>query len=495
MPIFNSYTFLVSVLALCPLFALAETVDTNAWLDDYSTMKQALQQRYSNLTWFASVEGGIDLPELDRQTLIGLKAATRDQDARDIMRNFVRSFHDGHFYMIKAPKLPPPAPDESSALKFSRNDAEGGCRALNYKPVRDSALSLPFDSLTGFGVISDGTGLPFRAGILTIGSPELSIGIVRIPEFTSNHLAFCLEAWRQNEVWDSDGKFIYKKFESLVRNLWYTGLVELLNKFKTAKVAAVLVDIGHNYGGDDSGDIAARLFTNIPLYSSSLWMSQDTEASSPYFDEVIGTLKYTLELNPSSHELKQSLSYFIEQKEKLSQSCALDWVWHERRAWGSDSCQRLVEAGSAGGPLAYLEPDTIPNEDLARSLHWPLLVKSMWGTWTGALYVLTDQKTYSSAEMFAATLQNNGAAKIIGNRTGGSGCGAMNLTKPLVLPHSGLRFNVPNCVRMRADGTNEVAGVSPDIPILLGEDDSPTKKAQRTVEELYGDLTRGSARR
>ena len=106
----------------------------------------------------------------------------------------------------------------------------------------------------------------------------------------------------------------------------------------------------------------------------------------------------------------------------------------------------------------------------------------------GPLFVLTDNRTYSAAEMFAAVLQNNGAAKIIGARTGGDGCGFMNDPAPVSLAHAGLRFRVPNCVRMRADGTDEVAGVIPDLPVLPTAGESTRAQALRVIDTVRGSL-------
>jgi hypothetical protein len=400
----------------------------------------------------------------------------------------VSSFHDGHFSRLREPSPQATTREKSATLAYSRQDAAGGCEALGYGPVRATRLSLPFDSFSGFELISDGAGRHFRAGILTSGSPELRLGIVRIPEFEDNYRALCLETWGRNEVWNQDGNFIVGALRRAVGQGWYAALADLLRKFKTAGVAAVVVDIGNNSGGGDSGDIAARLFTSMPLRSAPLWMSQNEEASTPYFDEQITALRRALELDPESKQGQQSLSWLTSQKEKLAQPCALDWVWRERRAWSSETCRRLVEAGSAGGPQAYLSPNTVTDARVAQRLHWPALVTPMWGIWTGPLYVLTDGKTYSAAEMFAAVLRNNDAAKIVGNQTGGDGCGFMNSTKPLVLPYSGLRFRVPNCVRMRADGTDEVAGVRPDIAIPLRDGENASTRAQRTLDGIQADL-------
>jgi len=164
------------------------------------------------------------------------------------------------------------------------------------------------------------------------------------------------------------------------------------------------------------------------------------------------------------------------------------WVWRERRHWADEPCRRLIEAGSAGGPVAYIASNSLTGSKVAEQLHWPAKIWPLWGTWTGPLYVLTDNRTYSAAEMFTAVLQNNHAAKTVGVPTGGDGCGFMNHVEPLELPHSHLRFQIPNCVRMRADGTDEVAGVAPDIPVLPTEQESARARAARALRSISDDV-------
>jgi hypothetical protein len=216
-------------------------------------------------------------------------------------------------------------------------------------------------------------------------------------------------------------------------------------------------------------------------------MVQDPGAAGAYFDEQLDALGQAATTDAKAKALvDQSLAVFTAGKSRLSdRSCTMDWVWHERRAWSAQACRRLVAAGSAGGPLDWLAPGVVNDLDLASTLHWPARVATLWGAWTGPVYVLTDNRTYSSAEMFAAVLQNNRAARTIGVRTGGDGCGFMSTPDPLVLPHSQLRFRVPNCVRLRADGTDEVAGVAPDLPVPV------TDGAARVLEVLAADVKRG----
>ena len=63
----------------------------------------------------------------------------------------------------------------------------------------------------------------------------------------------------------------------------------------------------------------------------------------------------------------------------------------------------------------------------------------------------------------------NGAATVIGERTYGAGCGFLDGGLPLELPDSGLEVWMPDCVRLRIDGTNEIEGIEPDVPIAWSE--------------------------
>jgi hypothetical protein len=94
------------------------------------------------------------------------------------------------------------------------------------------------------------------------------------------------------------------------------------------------------------------------------------------------------------------------------------------------------------------------------------------------LFVLVDAGTASASEYFAAVLRDNNAARIIGARTMGAGCGYIDGGGEFVLPRTGLRVRVPNCVRIRKDGTNERAGIRPDIEL---SSDSPGGDRARQV--------------
>lgn len=89
------------------------------------------------------------------------------------------------------------------------------------------------------------------------------------------------------------------------------------------------------------------------------------------------------------------------------------------------------------------------------------------GHWTGPLYILVDQDTGSASEDFAAWLQQNGIAVVIGERTAGAGCGYVNGGGRIRLRAGPYDVMAPNCARFLTDGSNEIEGIKPDREIVM----------------------------
>ena len=115
------------------------------------------------------------------------------------------------------------------------------------------------------------------------------------------------------------------------------------------------------------------------------------------------------------------------------------------------------------------------------------------GVWAGPVIVLVDQETWSAAEEFAAVLQDNKAAVIIGARTGGAGCGHTNGGTPTTLRNRGAILKLPDCVRFRADGSNEVRGIIPDETVAIRADDGAQFRANLIAEKLPQAIARARA--
>jgi hypothetical protein len=466
---------------------VAAPFDRAAWQQDYAQLKQALEQGYANLAWKASGAGGVDLPALDRATNEALARAASDAQAIDAIRAFVAGFHDGHFSELPYRAAAPGPAVEPADAKLTPIDAAGGCAALGFASTGSVAFTLPFERLPGFRLVSDGLGSTFRTGTLSRAGAQ--IGVIRIQAFRARAFpAACLRSWAA--LWRK-GKPVTA---DAAANQWFADLVEAIRALRQAGATALVIDIGNNSGGDDSGDWAARLFTDRPVRSSRLLMV-DAPVSAGYFDEQIESLGKALAGKSSAEgkkALSEALAFFTRQKQAIGQQrCDLSWSWHEQRPWSPTGCNRLVAAGYAGGYSAGLTKGAFGDEDLAGTLSSASMIEEWYAAWTGPTYVVTDQRSYSAAEMFAAVMQDNRIAKIVGARTGQDGCGFMTDGPPLVLTHSRLRFRMPNCLRLRADGSNEEAGITPDIPILPTEKESDRARADRAVAAIAADIARG----
>jgi C-terminal processing protease CtpA/Prc len=113
--------------------------------------------------------------------------------------------------------------------------------------------------------------------------------------------------------------------------------------------------------------------------------------------------------------------------------------------------------------------------------------------WKSTLILLVVSETWSAAEQFTALLQDNGAAVVIGKRTGGAGCGHLNRNDPILLTQSKAKLELPNCVRVRKDGSNEVSGVVPDVSTGVRSNDGPAFAGHLTIARLPEAVERANA--
>ncbi len=487
-------TFAAIALLPAVLFAPASaaTFNRQAWQEDYAFLKTALEQRYANLAWFAAPQSGVNLPALDQRTRRLLTTAEDDDMARAALTAFIGGFHDGHLSSAGAvlqPKITPalalPKPD------YSAMNASQACAAMGYAPARGVAFSLPFESLPGTVLESDGLSRAHRAG--TVTAPDgTRFGVLRIAQFRQQYAspAACIEAWtaRQTKGLAIDANAVRAE----ANDAWMATLAAQLRHFREQQVAAVIVDVGGNSGGNDTGDWAVRLFTGSDVHSARLMMSAAPLAAL-YFDEQLDGLHKAQEEHDATPQaqaaLAEAVAAFEARKAGIAaRACDLSWVWNEQRPWQPSGCSRLIDAGYASGQASYLPARAFGNQNIASSIYWAAEVDALRGAWNGAVYVLTDSGTASSAEMFTALMKDAAGARTVGRTTSGDGCGFMADVPPVQLPNSRLRYRMPNCVRLRADDSNEVAGVKPDLPVLPSEGENDRARAWRLLDTVATDL-------
>ncbi|WP_082107349.1 S41 family peptidase [Chromobacterium vaccinii] len=464
--------------------------DRQAWLQDYRLLKLELEKRYSHLAWMASPGSGVNLPALDRQAQAMLARARDNAEARQAILYFQNGFRDGHFSSIKPVTEPSSAAAEPPKRDLSRDNALDGCASLGYVNGNGGAFSLPFETLPGVRLTADGLALPMRSGIADLGAAG-KLALLRIPSFNPrNYPQLCQQAWQamleRGDRLDPD-----KLFTDIMR-AWYRETAQRLRELRSAGARALIVDIGDNPGGNDSGDAMSRLLGSGPVRSAPLWLARSPQGEA-YLREWIENLSAGLPPEATAEDkavLQPFLDAFRAQASQLRQAPPVDmsWVWREQRAFDPGAARsRLVQVAYASGAVDHLEPGRY-SKIVSEALFWPAQSFGSQGAWQGPVYLLTNGQTYSAAEMFAAVSRDNRLAKTVGQRTGGDGCGFMSKMQPLVLPHSGLSFRIPDCVRLRADGSDEVAGIAPDLPVSAAPGESRRAMAQKTLLAIAADL-------
>ena len=148
------------------------------------------------------------------------------------------------------------------------------------------------------------------------------------------------------------------------------------------------------------------------------------------------------------------------------------------------TCAWLGEGFSVTEPLASADANELRGKPWAKDVFIPMKYPFDEGLWRGPLMVLVDGATASSAEEFAAVLQDNRAASVMGLPTAGAGCGFTDGNEQLKLHYSGATLTIPDCVYIRSDGTNEVRGVVPDLLIGFRRSDSARLRSADVLAHL-----------
>jgi hypothetical protein len=167
--------------------------------------------------------------------------------------------------------------------------------------------------------------------------------------------------------------------------------------------------------------------------------------------------------------------------------CDVSPLWSGERP----ACSWLGKGFYATGLLASADPAALRGKPWAPLLFSPMEFPYAEGVWRGPLIVLMDRGVGSAASEFAAELQDNRAAVLMGEPSGG-GCGHTDGGTPTILQNSKAVLSVPDCARFRADGTNEAMGIQPDVLVGFMAEDGPHLQAKRFLAHLPEAVDRAS---
>jgi hypothetical protein len=320
-----------------------------------------------------------------------------------------------------------------------------------------------------------------------------SVGVVRIAEFSERRYPDVAEtAWEgfRATIGDTCDTRCQWDFRQRVAEELVAFLAEWAHVLQDAGASALLIDITRNGGGTDWAGIAPRVLTRKPLDCPE----------SAFIKHPHATDRITRQLQRLD-EVRADPAASVATRQLLDRAAA---VLHAQLQAADPPCDRmpLFEQADAQLPCSQLvrrhncgvlnAGEALEAESIAGSLDpgiqellfAPLAWTYERGAWDGPLFVLVDRGTASASEQFATLLQANRAAIVLGERTYGAGCGFTWGGVPIYLEHIGVEVWMPDCVRYRADGQNELAGVEPDVDIGWHKDDGDRERVEKLAAAL-----------
>jgi len=440
------------------------------WVADFRQLIDEMSVHYANLEWAVN-DRHMDLAALRSETEDRIRSARSEDEERKLLSKFLDAFGDGHLE-LRWPKgrsvNPPPAhPD---------GETTGICSRLGY--VHRGKRGVDFSLLAGYQPISDEDSTDFPGGILKLHN-GVSVGIIRIAILSEHDFPdACAEAISRLRLADSehcDDK-CDDKVESETASVLLGKLQRRAAALRRSGAEYLLVDITQNGGGSDWVDPVARTLSPVPLQDSRmLFMRHEhwTHQIQDSLDDIEADLR-----NGKSQRglLEQSEKVMQKALSQSKERCDQSPLW----AGGEPSCSLMVPGlRFPVEVLPYAKPGSFPELKSRTRLFYALRYSYEESANKLPLLVLIDKDTWSAAEYLPAILQDNKAATIIGELTGGAGCGYTNDGIPTVLKNSGGTVKMPDCIRLRADSSNEVDGVTPDVLVAWAARDTPIQRAHK----------------
>ena len=265
--------------------------------------------------------------------------------------------------------------------------------------------------------------------------------------------------------------------ERRAADLLTAALERQLGVLKACSIDALLVDITGNGGGSDWVEPAARTLTGKRLRSPRIGFIKH-EHWAKDFNMRLRDIERDAAVHPQNL-LAQATETYRRALSEAKQPVARDAIWQ------NEPVPALVANDPelfASGTLPYLKPGELPENPSSACLFYPSRYHYHEGIYSGPLLVLVDESTASAAECFAAMLADNGAA-VCWDLHPWRGFGYTSGGIRTVLKNSA-QVKMPNGVRFRADGTNEVAGITPSVLVAWRTNDSAYQRAARVLTVL-----------
>lgn len=414
--------------------------DRKAWVEDFFQLKKIIADVYPNLDVALNTHK-LDLPQLSKQTEARLKTASSKDDAVKILQSFVEQFKDGHF---KIEPLNLPSTNKTSDVPLNQSTTGiAACKALGAE-AKGFHFAFLTDKESGFGELHlQGKAFPYT----TMKVRSKKIGFIKVPSFLSQHYPdVCAVEWEtyRNSLSSNCDKECKDKFMYVVvPNRLLQHLQTTIDNLEKENISALVIDLANNGGGNDWVGAVTRMVTKKPILCGQFGFVRHQH----WIKNIEGKIKdFREQIKDAtvSEKIKKELAQAESDLAEAKKSCDRSQIWKHKNF--KSKCDVIVKR--------QVDTCDVDTEFTFNT-----------GIYDGPLYILVNNNTASAAEDIVVRLKESEAAKIIGSKTHGSGCGFTNGGIDIKLKHLNLKVRIPDCARYLRTGANEVEGIAPNIEL------------------------------
>ena len=447
--------------------AFAAAYDPKPWLDDLGQMRAAFSAKYANFEWAVFVQE-IDVAGLFADAQKRIENGGSDADARAAFDGLVRRLNDGHVELHWPAHAPAGAPGGDGA-PCAHFDTARAAKPLVSLAAGYVPLETPQSDI-------------FPAGVIVSGSHH--VGVIKIaafdpystPQLCSAALA-ALAIPPDRPCDDACGDRVGDWGEARMNE----EFIAQIKALEGAKIDTLLVDIAGNGGGTEWADAAARMLTPVRLRSPRIGFMRGAHWTKKFGDLEASLRAEAKTASPADRQMLLAFATDAAAKEKIAETpCDATPLWEGRHP----DCAWLGAGFYTTGLLDSADPETLRGKPWGPSVFIPMEYQYTEGLWRGPLIVVVDGYSGSSSERFAAELQDNHAALIMGEPTYGAIGGHTDGGTPTTLSNSGAVLVVPDSSELPTESGKAVGGVVPEVLVGFRRTDGPHLRAAAFLEKL-----------
>jgi hypothetical protein len=453
--------------------ACAAAYDPRPWLDDLSQMRLAFSTKYANFEWAVFVQE-IDVAGLFADARKRIETGSSDADARAAFERLVRRLNDGHVEIHWPAHATAGSPNAAGAA-CAHFDTARAAKPLVSLAAGYVPLVTPQSDIFPAGVIVSGT---HRVGVIKIAAFD----VFSTPQLCSAAMA-ALAISPTSPCDDACSG----KIEDWAEARMNEDFIAQIKALQGAKIDTLLVDIAGNGGGTEWADAAARMLTSIRLRSPRIGFMRGA-----HWAKKFGALEASLSesakaASPADRGMLLAFADQAAAKKKIAETpCDAAPLWEGRHP----DCAWLGAGFYTTGLLDSADPETLRGRPWAPFAFIPMEYQYTEGLWRGPLIVVVDGNSGSSSERFAAELQDNHAALIMGEPTYGAIGGHTDGGTPTTLSNSGATLIVPDGSDLPTDDGKAPGGVVPEVLVGFRRTDGPHLRVAAFLEKLLEALFR-----